>query len=67
MYREMDVTMHPSVQKVAEFMQRNLEVNELRGVAEALHVVAPAIWGNYPKEDILPVYLLAIVSRFPNV
>lgn len=53
----MNIEMHSSVQKVAEFMQRELPADELRGVADALAVVAPAIWGNYPIKEITPLTL----------
>lgn len=41
----MIIEMNPSVKKVAEYMQRELNRDELLGVAQALAVVAPAIWG----------------------
>lgn len=56
------VTMHPSVKKVAEFMEKSLETNELRGVAEALYILAPALWRYYPVVDVLPVSLDEVVN-----
>ena len=53
----MNIEMHPSVKKVAEFMQSELPADELLGVSAALAVVAPAMWGKYPKRDIYPLSL----------
>jgi hypothetical protein len=50
----MNLEMHPSVKRVAEFMATNLNPNELRGVANALATLAPSIWGQYPERDICP-------------
>jgi hypothetical protein len=51
----MIIKMHPSVQKVAEFMVRELPAAELRVVAEALALVAPVIWAHHQKHDIEPI------------
>lgn len=53
----MEVQMHPGVKKVAEFMQEELPADELAAVAEALALLAPAIWGRYPKVVIAPITL----------
>lgn len=53
----MNVEMNASVKKVAEFMQRELPADELRGVANALAVIAPAIWGRYAETPISPMAL----------
>lgn len=50
--------MHPSLKMVAEFMSRNLPYAELRGVAEALAIVAPAIWAQCPQREIIPMELV---------
>lgn len=55
--REMVVEMNPSVKLVAEFMQRNLQADELQSVAEALALIAPAIWGRYKGKKIHPMSL----------
>jgi hypothetical protein len=62
MAEEMGVVMHPSVKKVVEFMVRNLEEDELRGVAEALHLIAPVICRYHPVTIVLPVYLDEVVN-----
>jgi hypothetical protein len=51
------VTMHPGLQKVAVFMERELPIDELRGVAEALAIIAPAIWSRHPQVKIQPMDL----------
>lgn len=63
----MEVQMHPSVQKVAEFMQEALPADELAGVAEALALIAPAIWTRYAKVQIAPITLInAPISATPQ-
>jgi hypothetical protein len=52
-----EVAMHSSVQLVAEFMQRNLPTGHLTGVASAIAVLSPALWGHYSAEDIRPLFL----------
>lgn len=61
----MNIEMHPSVKKVAEFMQNELPADELLGVVAALAVVASAMWGRYPKQNIYPLSLAhePIISR----
>ncbi len=46
---KMNFVMHPSVRKIAEHLQHTLPTDELRGVAEALHIIAPATWGTIQK------------------
>lgn len=41
----MNIQMHPSVQLVAEFMQKNLPSNELVEVANALYFLVQPLWG----------------------
>ena len=53
------IVMHPSVKKVAEFMQNELTTDEFWGVAEALATIAPALWGRYGKKEIRPLALEA--------
>ncbi len=53
----MDLEMHPGVKLVAEFMQRNLRADELRGVASALAIIAPAVWGQHPACEVPPLSL----------
>ena len=53
----MELKMHSSVKKVAEFIQKELPANEWRGVTEALAVAAPAIWSEFPEEKIHPIRL----------
>jgi hypothetical protein len=51
------IEVDPDVKLVMEFMQRNMEADKLRGVAEALHICASAIWGRYLYEPIHPMCL----------
>jgi hypothetical protein len=53
----MNIEMHPSVKKVAEFMQSELPADELLGVVAALAIVAPSMWGRHPKQEIYPLTL----------
>lgn len=53
----MNIEMHPSVIKVAEFMQQNLDCNELLPVAEAIGLIAPGLWGHYEAGTIIPLSL----------
>jgi hypothetical protein len=54
----MKLTMHPSVQKIAEYMQAELPADQLAGVARALSALAPVLWGQYPVQDICPLKLV---------
>lgn len=54
----MELTMHPSVQKIAEYMQCELPADQLGGVARALSALAPVLWGQYPAQDICPLRLI---------
>ena len=47
-----EIEMHESVHKVMDYMYRNLQADELRGVANAVAKVAPALWGNFPEKEI---------------
>jgi hypothetical protein len=51
----MNIEMHPSVKKVVEFMQRELPSKELQGVAAAIAIIAPAIWGGHRYKKIKPM------------
>lgn len=53
----MILDMHPSVKLVAEFMQRSIPADELRGVAKAVALVAPSIWSAYPDQEVRPLGL----------
>jgi len=57
MERATNLDMHPSVKKVAEFMQREVPADELRGVANAIALLAPSIWGRHPEQHIQPLEL----------
>lgn len=54
----MTVEINPSVQKVIEFMQREIPADELNGVADSLPVVAKAIWSRFPTTEIKPMQLV---------
>ena len=53
----MNIEVHPSVIKVAEFMQNNFETSELLPIAEAIGLIAPALWGHYEAGIIVPLSL----------
>lgn len=53
----MELEMHAGVKLVAEFMQRNLRADELRGVASALALIAPVVWGHHPASEVAPLSL----------
>jgi len=50
-----NVVMHPDVQRVCEFMQRNTEACHLVSVASAIAGLAPSLWGHYPASEIVPL------------
>ena len=54
----MTIEIHPGVQKVAEFMQRELLCSELQAVARALPGVAAVIWAQHTGPDIRPMSLV---------
>ena len=55
----MQINMHPHVKLVAEFMQREIPLDELQAVAEAMPAVAAAIWPKYEGPGIRPMKLSA--------
>jgi hypothetical protein len=59
---KLELHMHPGVKKIAEFMHQNLPANELCGVAAALHLLAPALWGQYDTKPVQPLEL-----RYPPI
>jgi hypothetical protein len=58
----MKLEMHPAVQKVAEFMQRELKCDELHAVADALPAVAAVIWAQHSGPRIRPMELKASLA-----
>ena len=54
---EMNIEMDSDVKRVLLFMHRSIVGDKLRGVAEALHICAPAIWGDYPYCPVAPMRL----------
>ena len=50
-----NVVMHPDVQRVCEFLQRNMEARHLVAVANAVAGLAPSLWGHYPASEIAPL------------
>jgi hypothetical protein len=59
----MNIEMHPSVQKVAEFMQRELRCDELQAVARAMPAVAAVIWAQHTGPDVRPMGLVSELQR----
>ena len=49
------------VKSVADFMQQTLQADDLRGVAEAIALIAPAIWGQHRYEKVNPVGLHGVL------
>ena len=46
------IVIDEDVQKILEFMQRNLQCSRLVPVAEAISKVAPILWAQHEREDI---------------
>jgi hypothetical protein len=53
----MQIQMHSRLMMVANFMQKNIETNELVPIAEALALIAPVIWGHYDSGSIIPLFI----------
>jgi hypothetical protein len=45
------------VQMVLEFMQKNLPVARLKGVAEAIPQMAALLWSRYPQEAVIAAFI----------
>lgn len=66
----MIIEMHPSVQKVAEFMQKNLPSNELVEVANALYFLAQPLWGplQHQLNSVYPIKMVEpVVEDTPPI
>lgn len=50
-----NIEMHPGLHKVMDFMLRELQADELRGVASALAKLAPIMWESFPEKEIKAV------------
>lgn len=57
------VEMDHRVKTVVAFMQHQFPAHDLRGIAEAVALVAPSVWGNFRYEQIVPLS----VSGLPMV
>jgi hypothetical protein len=53
----MDFLIDDDLRVVAEFMQRNVAAAKLVPVAEAVHALAPLLWGHYSRDDVMPLTL----------
>lgn len=53
----MILNVHHNLQKVVEFMQREIPADELNAVADALPTMARALWSQCPKTTITPMQL----------
>lgn len=51
------IQMHPSVEKVIEFMECTVQADDLRSVAEAIAILAPALWGHLGKNEVRPLQI----------
>lgn len=56
---KINVVMDPDVQKVCEFMQRNMTADRLVSVAEKVGELAPILWGNHGRCKIIPLMFQA--------
>lgn len=56
---EKDFVVDQDVQAVLEFMQTNISVCKLIGVAECLPRIAKLLWRHYPQNPLVPVSLFA--------
>jgi hypothetical protein len=54
----MIIKMHPSVQKVAEFMQQNIPADELVEVANAIYFLAQPLWSKPLHGSVYPLMLV---------
>jgi hypothetical protein len=53
----MEVVVDHDVKAVADFMQKNIPVKKLRGVANRLAEIAGLLWGHFDTEDVEPMRL----------
>jgi len=54
----MRIKTDPDIEKVADFMDRNLSCDRMLGVAAGLNAIAPLLWGRYaqgPVQALSPV------------
>jgi hypothetical protein len=52
-----DLEIDPDVKAVAEFMQSRMRTDRLVPVVAALSKLAPALWGHYKSEEVIPLSL----------
>ena len=50
---KINVVMDPDVQKVCEFMQRNMTADRLVSVAEKVGELAPILWGRHGRCELI--------------
>lgn len=55
----MNILADPDLEAVAEFMQARLTADRLVPVAEALAVLAPALWGHFERSELRALTLAA--------
>ena len=56
----MELQMDLDVKKVLEFMQEQVPVSKLEGVADALPKMARLLWSRYPQEPCVSLGLVGI-------
>ena len=49
---DMRIETDPDIEKVLEFMDRNIACDRMVGVAAGLHALAPLIWGRYEQKPV---------------
>jgi hypothetical protein len=58
----MMLELNKDVARLAEFMQSNFELSRLSPLAEAIYILAPALWGKRGGEPITPIGFLSTIS-----
>lgn len=48
----MRIRTDPDIEKVLEFMDRNIACDRMVGVAAGLHAIAPLLWGRYEQKPV---------------
>jgi hypothetical protein len=62
----MDVSLDPDVQRVAEFMQREIPADRVIEVAQGIAALAPLLWRSGSDPAIVRLREPPLVSRVPQ-
>lgn len=65
----MFIKIDADVQRVCEFMQRDISAHRLKAVADGVACLAPLLWGHYQAEVVAVLQLreLPISARGPRI